>query len=79
MWMRQFNPMQFMSDAIRKQMNPNTIMQQIAAQDPQAQQFMSMLRGKSRAELEQIARNTARERGTTLEAVAQQLGIPFGR
>ena len=79
MSMRQFNPMQFMSDAIRQQMNPNTIMQQIAAQDPQAQQFMSMLRGKSRAELEQIARNTARERGTTLEAVAQQLGIPFGR
>ena len=79
MWMRQFNPMQFMSDAIRQQMNPNTIMQQIAAQDPQAQQFVSMLRGKSRAELEQIARNTARERGTTLEAVAQQLGIPFGR
>ena len=79
MSMRQFNPMQFMSDAIRQQMNPNAIMQQMAAQDPQAQQFLAMIRGKSRAELEQIARNTARERGTTLEAVAQQLGIPFGR
>lgn len=77
--MRQFNPMQYMTDAIRQQMNPNAIMQQMAAQDPQAQQFINMIRGKSRAELEQIARNTARERGTTLEAVAQQLGIPFGR
>lgn len=79
MWMRQFNPLDFMSNAIRQQMNPNTIMQQMAAQDPQAKQFMNMIRGKSRAELEQIARNTARERGTTLEAVAKQLGIPFGR
>ena len=79
MWMRQFNPLDFMSNAIRQQMNPNTIMQQMAAQDPQAKQFMNMIRGKSRAELEQIARHTARERGTTLEAVAKQLGIPFGR
>ena len=71
--------MQFMADSIRQQMNPNVIMQQMAAQDPQAQQFLAMIRGKSRAEIEQIARNTARERGTTLEAVAQQLGIPFGR
>lgn len=71
--------MQFMTDSIRQQMDPNVIMQQMAAQDPQAQQFLNMLRGKSRSEIEQIARNTARERGTTLEAVAQQLGIPFGR
>ena len=68
-----------MTDSIRQQMNPNAIMQQMAAQDPQAQQFLAMIRGKSRAEIEQIARNTARERGTTLEAVAKQLGIPFGR
>lgn len=77
--MRQFNPMQYMAEAIRRQIDPNTILQQMVAQDPQSQQFMNMIRGKSRAELEQIARNTARERGTTLEAVAQQLGIPFGR
>ena len=77
--MTQFNPMQYMMSAIRQRMDPNTIMQQMAAQNPQAQQFMNMIRGKSRADLEQIARNTARERGTTLEEVAQRMGIPFRR
>ena len=71
--------MQFMTESIRRQMDPNTILQQIAIQDPQAQQFLNMIRGKSRAEIEQIARNTAMERGTTLESVAQQLGVPFRR
>lgn len=77
--MSQFNPMQYMMSAIKQQMDPDTIMQQIAAQNPQARQFMQMIRGKSPAELERITRNTAKERGTTVEAVAQELGIPFRR
>ena len=34
-----------------------------------------MMNGKSPAQLEQMARNMAKERGTTIEDVARSLGI----
>ena len=46
---------------------------------PQLQQMQQMLAGKNYNQLLQMADNAARERGTTVEQMAQQLGLPFRR
>ena len=46
---------------------------------PQLQQMQQMLAGKDYNQLLQMADNAARERGTTVEQMAQQLGLPFHR
>ena len=55
--------------------SPEQAVQMLARQNPQVQQAMQMLSGKNPAELEQIARNMAKERGTTIEDIARSLGI----
>lgn len=68
------NIMQLVS-AMRNGGNPMQMLQQMAASDPMAAQAMQMMQGKSPAELRQMATNMCRERGTTPEAVMQQLGL----
>jgi len=53
--------------------DPMSMLQQMS--DPRSRQAMSMLQGKSPAQLQQMAINMAKERGTTVEAVARSLGI----
>ena len=53
--------------------NPMTMLQQMG--DPRAMRALNMLQGKSPAQLQQMAMNMARERGTTVEDVARSLGI----
>lgn len=53
-------------------LNPQMILNQMLANNPQAQQAMNMLRGKSPAELEQMARNMAKERGLDLDNMIRQ-------
>lgn len=53
--------------------NPMQMLQQMG--DPRAMQALSMLQGKSPAQLQQMAMNMAKERGTTVEEVARSLGI----
>lgn len=55
--------------------NPLQLLQQMSVNDPQAAQALKMLSGKSPQQLQQMAQNMARERGTTVEAVARQLGL----
>lgn len=51
------------------------LIQQMAKSNPQVNQVMQMMNGKSPAQLRTMAENIAKERGTTVENVAQQLGI----
>ena len=53
--------------------NPMNMLQQMG--DPRAMQALNMLQGKSPAQLQQMAMNMAKERGTTVEEVARCLGI----
>ena len=46
---------------------------------PTPEQMQQMLAGKNYNQLLQMADNAARERGTTVEQMAQQLGLPFRR
>ena len=56
-------------------MNPNALLNQMARSDPRAAQALQMLQGKSSDQLRTMAENMARERGTSVEQIAQSLGI----
>lgn len=69
------NPIALLMNAAKSGVNTNALFQQLAANNPQVNQVYQLMRSKSPAELEQIARNMARERGTTIEDIARSLGI----
>lgn len=67
---------QMMLQAARMGMTPQQFFQQNAG-NPQVAQMAQIAQGKSRDQLMQAAANMAKERGTTLDAIAQQMGIPY--
>ena len=69
------NPMIALVNAARNGGNPLQLMQQMAVQNPQIRQAVQMIQGKSPQQLEQIARNMAKESGTSIEAIVRQLGL----
>lgn len=69
------NPILQMVSMARSGKNPMALMQQMAKSNPQVNQVMQMMNGKSPAQLKAIAENVAKEKGTTVEQVAQQLGL----
>lgn len=69
------NPMQLILTAARNGGDVNRLMQQMAMSNPQMAQAARMIGGKSPQQLQQMALNMCRERGTTPEAVLRQLGL----
>ena len=69
------NPMQLILTAMRNGGNPTALVNQMARNNPQMAQAARMISGKSPQQLQQMAMNMCRERGTTPEAVLQQLGL----
>lgn len=55
--------------------DPNALLGNMARSDPRAAQALEMLKGKNSQQLRQMAENMARERGTSVEEIAQSLGI----
>lgn len=66
------NPMMIFS-AMQSGQNPMQFAQQIAMQDPRAAQAVKIMQGKNAQQLEQIARNMAREKGIDLDAAMRQM------
>lgn len=56
-------------------MTPQAVLGQLSRNDPRYAQALQMFQGKDAAQLRQMAENMARERGTTVEQVAQSLGL----
>ena len=77
--MTPFNPINMIMSAFNSGISPMSVLQQLAGNDPRMGQAMQMLQGKSPAELQQMAMNMAKERGTTVEQIAQSLGINIPR
>lgn len=73
------NPMQMMMQAMQGGQSPMQFLAQASGQNPVFQQMQQITQGKTPQQLMQIAENMAKERGTTLQAVAQQMGLPFNR
>lgn len=71
------NPMNIMQlvSMMKQGNNPMQMLQQMAAQNPQAAQAMQIIQGKSPEQLKQIAANMAKERGTNLDEVMRNLGL----
>ena len=67
---------QMMMQAAQQGMRPQQFFQQNAG-NPAVAQIARISQGKNYEQLMQTAANMAKERGTSLEAVAQQMGLPF--
>lgn len=73
------NPMQMIMQAMRGGMQPQQFLQQMAGQNPMIRQLKQISQGKNPQELMQIANNMAQQRGTTVQAIMQQMGIPINQ
>lgn len=73
--MNQMNSMQMALQMARAGKNPMSLLNTMSRQNPQLAQAMRLIQGKSPEQLRQTAENMAKERGTTLEQMAQQMGI----
>lgn len=73
------NPMQMMMQAMQGGQSPMQFLAQASGQNPIFQQMQQITQGKNPQELMQLAENMAKERGTTLQTLAQQMGIPYQR
>lgn len=69
------NPIAILVQAMNNGGNPMALMQQMAMQNPQIAQAMSLMQGKSPQQLENMVRNMAGERGIDLNEIIRQLGI----
>ena len=69
------NPMMLAVEQMKRGMNPNAVLSQIARSNPQVNQMMKILNGKSEAELRQFAQNLAKERGVDLDNLMRSMGI----
>lgn len=69
------NPIFQLAHIARNGGNAMQMLQRMAAQNPQAAQAINMIKGKTPQQLQQIATNMARERGTTPQEIARSLGL----
>lgn len=69
------NPLQLLVTAVQRGADPTQLIAQMARNNPQMAQASRMISGKSPQQLQQMAINMCRERGTSPEAVLRQLGI----
>lgn len=67
---------QMMMQAAQSGMSPQQFFQQYAS-NPEVAQISKIAQGKNREQLMQTASNMAKERGTSLETIAQQMGISY--
>lgn len=73
------NAITLLISAARSGGNVNAMLNQMAAQNPQIRQAMQMMQGKTPQQIQQLAQNMAKERGTTVEDVARSLGFNIPR
>ncbi len=66
------NPMMMLIQAARGGGNPMDILSNMSG-NPMIAQGMKLIQGKSPEQLEQLARNMAKERGTTPEQIIEQI------
>lgn len=71
------NPLLQIGALLASGKSPSQVVGILAQQNPDVQKAVHLMNGKSPQQLEQIARNMARERGTTIEDVARSLGVGF--
>lgn len=71
----QNNPVFKIVQAMKSGGNPMQMLQQFAGNNPQAKQVLDMMQQGNSQGLKDMAMNMAKERGTSVEEIAKQLGI----
>lgn len=72
----QGNPMMQLMQMMRGGMNPMQVMQNMAqSQNPQVMNAMKMINGKNPQQLKTMCENMCKQRGVSVEQIAQQLGL----
>lgn len=69
------NPIMMAMQMAQGGRNPMGMLQQMMGGDTQMARAMQMIQGKNPAQLRQMAENMARERGMSLDQLAQQMGF----
>lgn len=69
------NPLASLIGLIRNGNSPQAVITQLAETNPQAQQVVKMMRGKSPEQLRQMAINMAKEQGVDINDILRQLGV----
>lgn len=64
-----------LANGMRNGMNPVQMLAGMAQSNPAIGQVLSIVKGKSPEQLEQTARNMARERGIDIDQLARSLGL----
>ena len=73
------NPMMSMLQMAMGGMSPMQYLQRMASGNPMIAQAASLIQGKTPEQLHQIADNMAKQRGTTVEEIARQYGLPINQ
>lgn len=68
------NPLQLIG-MLQNANNPMALMQQILGSNPQFQQVMQIVNGKTPAQLEQYVRNLAKGQNININQLANQFGL----
>lgn len=68
------NPLQLIG-MLQNANNPMALMQQMLGSNPQFQQVMQIVQGKSPAQLEQYVRNLAKGQNINISQLANQFGL----
>ena len=66
---------QGLMQAIQNGQNPEGMLRQMMQQNPMLQNAMQLLNGKRQQQQMTMLENMAKERGTTIQAVAQRMGL----
>lgn len=72
----QNNPLQIIAMLSQAQ-NPNALMAQLFANNPQYQQVMQIIKGKSPQEIQQYATNLCQTQGIDIKSLARQFNLPL--
>lgn len=74
----QNNPMFQMVQMMRGGMNPLSVFEQFAPNNPMVQSFLPLIRGKTPQQAEKTYRNMCKERGIDPDTFAKQVKQQFG-
>lgn len=69
------NPLMMAMQMAQAGKNPMSLLQNALGGNPAMRQALTMIQGKSPEQLRTVATNMAKERGMTLEQLAQNLGV----
>lgn len=73
--MMQNNPVFKLIQAMKSGGNPMQMLQQMAGNNPEAQKVLGMMQQHDTQGLKEMAMNMAKQKGTSVEEIAKQLGI----